>query len=83
MQSQRSVNNAHMSLFDIIAVMLTLAGIFGYINSRHLKLVPSVGLLLISLISSLGVMLLHWLSPSSNWWRPFAASSPTSTSTAR
>ena len=52
-----------MSLFDVIAVMLTLAAVFGYLNSRHLKFIPSVGLLLISLVSSLGVMLLHWLLP--------------------
>jgi len=52
-----------MSLFDIIAVILTLAAVFGYLNSKFLKLVPSVGLLMISLVSSLGVMLLSWLMP--------------------
>ena len=52
-----------MSLFDIVAVMLTLAAVFGYLNSRYLKLEPSVGLLMISLVSSLCVMLLSWLLP--------------------
>jgi CPA1 family monovalent cation:H+ antiporter len=52
-----------MSLFDVIAIILTLTAVFGYINSRFLKLDPSVGLLMISLVSSLCVMLLSWLMP--------------------
>ncbi len=52
-----------MNLFDIIAVLMTLAAVFGYINHRWLKLEPSVGLLMISLASSLGIMGLHWLFP--------------------
>ena len=52
-----------MSLFDIIALLMTLAAVFGYINHRWLKLAPSVGLLMISLASSLGIMGLHWLFP--------------------
>lgn len=52
-----------MSLFDIIAVLMTLAGLFGYINHRWLKLEPTVGLLMISLASSLGIMGLHWIFP--------------------
>jgi len=41
-----------MSIFDIIAVLMTLAALFGYINHRYLKLEPTVGLLMISLASS-------------------------------
>jgi len=52
-----------MSLFDIIAVLMTLAAVFGYINHRWLKLEPTVGLLMISLASSLGIMGLHWIFP--------------------
>ena len=52
-----------MSLFDIVAVLMTLAAVFGYINHRWLKLEPSVGLLMISLASSLGMMVLHWVFP--------------------
>jgi Na+:H+ antiporter len=52
-----------VSLFDIIAVLMTLAAVFGYINHRWLKLEPSVGLLMISLASSLGIMALHWIFP--------------------
>ena len=42
---------------------MTLAAVFGYINHRWLKLEPSVGLLMISLASSLGIMGLHWAFP--------------------
>jgi len=52
-----------MSLFDIVAVMLSVAAVFGFLNTRYLKLEPSVGLLMISLAGSLGVMLLSWLVP--------------------
>ncbi len=52
-----------MSLFDIISLLMVLAAVFGYINHRWLKLEPTVGLLMISLASSLGIMLLHWIFP--------------------
>ncbi len=53
-----------MNLFDIISLLMVLAALFGYINHRWLKLDPTVGLLMISLASSLGIMLLHWVFPS-------------------
>ncbi len=52
-----------MSLFDIIAVLVTLAALFGYVNHRWLKLEPTVGLLMISLASSICIMGLHWIFP--------------------
>ncbi len=52
-----------MSLFDIIAVLVTLAALFGYVNHRWLKLEPTVGLLMISLASSICIMGLHWVFP--------------------
>jgi CPA1 family monovalent cation:H+ antiporter len=54
---------ALMSLFDIAATLITLAAVFGYINHRTLKLEPSVGLLVVSLASSLGLLALHWVFP--------------------
>jgi len=45
-----------MSLFDIIAVLVTLAALFGYLNHRWLRLEPTVGLLMISLVSSLCIL---------------------------
>ena len=53
-----------MNLFDIISLLMVFAAVFGYINHRWLKLEPTVGLLMISLASSLGIMLLHWVFPS-------------------
>jgi len=52
-----------MNLFDGVAVLLTFAAVFGYINARYFKLEPAVGLLLISLVSSLVVLGLSWLLP--------------------
>ncbi len=52
-----------MNLFDIIAMLMTLAAIFGYINHRWLKLEPTVGLMMISLVTSLSIIGLHWLFP--------------------
>jgi len=52
-----------VSLFDLAAVLVSLAAVFGYLNHRWLRLEPSVGLLLISLACSLCVMALHWLLP--------------------
>ncbi len=53
-----------MNLFDVAAVLLVLAALFGTLNRRFLKLEPSVGLLAMSLVSSLALLGLHWLFPS-------------------
>ncbi|MFH0916862.1 MAG: sodium:proton antiporter [bacterium] len=42
-----------MSAFTIIAVLIFLSALFGYVNSRFLKLAPSVGLMLQALAVSL------------------------------
>ncbi len=47
-----------MSLFDIIAVLLTLAALFSFINYRFIKLPSTISLMLIALLMSLGLMLL-------------------------
>ncbi len=52
-----------MNLFDIVAVLLTLAALFGYLNHRFLRLEPAVGLMLIGLVSSLAVVILDRLVP--------------------
>jgi len=52
-----------MTLFQIISLLMTMAAVFGYINHRWLKLEPSVGLLAISLASSLGIMAVSALFP--------------------
>jgi Na+:H+ antiporter len=53
-----------VNLFDVAAILLTLAAIFGYLNHRFLRLEPSVGLMVAGLVSSLGVILLDRFAPS-------------------
>jgi CPA1 family monovalent cation:H+ antiporter len=52
-----------VTIFDVVSVLMVLAAVFGYVNHRWLKLEPTVGLLMISLASSLGVLALHGLFP--------------------
>lgn len=47
-----------MELLDIAAVLLSLAGLFAYVNHRWIKLPTTIGIMLISLALSLGLLLL-------------------------
>jgi len=47
-----------MSIIDTIAVLISLAAIFSYINYRFLKIPQTIGLLVIALLMSLGIVLL-------------------------
>lgn len=42
-----------MSAFAVISVLLFLSALFGYVNSRYLRLAPAVGLMLQALVLSL------------------------------
>ncbi|MGK0186602.1 MAG: CPA1 family monovalent cation:H+ antiporter, partial [Verrucomicrobiales bacterium] len=42
-----------MDAFNIAAILLTLAALFGYANYRWLKLPTTIGIMLISLVFSL------------------------------
>lgn len=46
-----------MGIFDIIALLITIAALFSYINHRYLKLPRTIGLMALSLIVSLGLLL--------------------------
>ncbi len=46
----------HLTLFNIAAIVLTLAAVFGYINHRWLKLPITIGLVVIALVVSLCVL---------------------------
>ncbi|MCW8962421.1 MAG: sodium:proton antiporter, partial [Gammaproteobacteria bacterium] len=50
-----------MDVFEISALLLTLAALFSYLNYRVLKLPTTIGLMLISLVISLAIIGLHWL----------------------
>ncbi len=46
-----------MNVFEIIALLLSLAAIFSYINYRFIRLPPTIGLMLIALVLSLGLII--------------------------
>jgi len=50
-----------MRLFDILALLLSLAALFAYLNHRLLRLPAAIGLMLIALLASLGLIGLHAL----------------------
>jgi len=50
-----------MSIFQVTALMLTLAALFSFLNYKVLKLPTTIGLMLISLVISLLIIGLHWL----------------------
>jgi len=52
-----------MNLFDVIAILVVLAAVFGFLNRRYLKLEATVGMMLIALISSLVLVTLHHMFP--------------------
>jgi monovalent cation:H+ antiporter, CPA1 family len=52
-----------MELFDIVAVLLTLAALFSYINHRWIRLPTTIGLMVISLLFSLALIGLGFFVP--------------------
>jgi len=63
-----------MKLLNIIAILVTLSAAFGYVNSRFVKLPTTIGIMLVSMLVSIGVFVLgrlgalglgieeHWLA---------------------
>lgn len=49
-----------MDLFNIIAILITLAAVFSYINHRYIGLPITIGVMLIALAMSLMLNLLGW-----------------------
>ncbi|GAA0423816.1 sodium:proton antiporter [Cocleimonas flava] len=47
-----------MSIINTIAILISLAAIFSYLNHKYLKIPTTIGLLAIALIMSLGIVLL-------------------------
>lgn len=47
-----------MSFIDIIAILITFAAIFSYLNERYIGLPRTIGLMALSLVFSLGLMTL-------------------------
>lgn len=47
-----------MGIFDVTAVLVTVAAVFSFINYRFIKLPAAIGLMLIALVMSLGLIVL-------------------------
>lgn len=56
----------NLGLINIATAVITLAAVFGYINHRWLKLPSTIGLVVIALVSSLGVIALDAAVPDLN-----------------
>ncbi len=57
-----------MGVTEILAILITLAALFSYINYRFIKLPTTIGLLVISLLISLGIIALGKLGiPLEDW----------------
>jgi CPA1 family monovalent cation:H+ antiporter len=52
-----------MEIYNIITLIIVLTAIFGYINHRFIKLPRTIGIMLISLITSLAVVGIGIISP--------------------
>ena len=48
----------HMNLFHILAILISLAALFSFFNYRYLRLPTAIGLMLIALLASFGLVLL-------------------------
>jgi len=53
-----------MELFPLISLLIVLSAIFAYVNFRYLKLPNTIGLMLVSLLFSLGIIVINPLAPS-------------------
>lgn len=49
-----------MELFNIVAILITLTALFGYVNYRFIKLPTTIGVMLISILMSLTMVLLRY-----------------------
>jgi CPA1 family monovalent cation:H+ antiporter len=53
-----------MKLFDILSILVTVSAIFSYVNYRFLRLPATIGLMLIALVLSMGLIALDYLGMS-------------------
>src|SRR5437868_6131553 len=49
-----------MSVFQVFASLLTLTALFSYLNYRFIKLPTTIGVMLIALVASLGLVALQY-----------------------
>jgi len=53
-----------MSLFELVAVLLAVAALLGYLNARYVGLPTTIGIMLLSLLGSLALVVLGLGAPS-------------------
>lgn len=61
--SPETCQAAMQSSFDLLALLLVLAGVFGYLNHRFLRLPLTVGLLVLALLGAIAVIALDAAAP--------------------
>lgn len=52
-----------MDLFSIITILTVLSALFGYINARYLKLPDTIGLMIIAIVFTLGIIATSFFNP--------------------
>ncbi|MEO7274268.1 MAG: sodium:proton antiporter [Vicinamibacterales bacterium] len=52
-----------MNVFDVAAILVAAAALFGYVNHRLLRLPPTTGTLLVALVSSLSIVAAEQMIP--------------------
>jgi CPA1 family monovalent cation:H+ antiporter len=52
-----------MDLYYTLSILVVLSAIFSYINSRYLKLPPAIGIMLLSIITSVSLLALDQIYP--------------------
>lgn len=55
-----------MDVIQVASLLLVLAAAFGVVNYFYLRLPPSIGILVVALVSSLAVLAVDWLLPFTN-----------------
>ena len=64
-----------MELFNIIAILITLSALFGYVNYRFIKLPTIIGMMLISILMSISLVVLGHLGLGiEEYWMPVVQS---------
>ena len=55
--------NLHVTPFDLIALLVTLAALFSYVNHRFIGLPTTIGVMLVALLTSLGIIVVGQFAP--------------------
>ena len=58
-----SINVSLLQVYNFITIIIVLTAVFAYINFRFLKLPATIGIMIISLSASLGVVIVGFFNP--------------------